>query len=297
VTQSLHRKIFLLGVGCQKGGTSWLHDYLQHSDEADLGFLKEYHVFDALDLPSSKAFSQRVQANARKAQTSPTMDSTKRVNALRRLQFLADPESYFDYFHYLLLRNPQVRLTADITPAYAGLSADRLAYIRDGFSRRGVTVKVVFLMRDPFERIWSAVRMSFRKHRTNNPKATILKKTEEKQLLESYKKTSQEMRTRYDQTIYCIEQAFSPEDIYYAFYEHLFEDKTIFGICDFLEIERIPANFDRLINASPKLAQISEHTKNEVLQHYCGVYEAIAAKFGTEIVCESWPNARRMLAL
>ena len=31
------RKTFLLGVGCQRGGTTWLRDYLQRSDEADLG--------------------------------------------------------------------------------------------------------------------------------------------------------------------------------------------------------------------------------------------------------------------
>ena len=44
------QKTFLLGVGAQKAGTSWLHDQLNRRRDADFGFLKEYHVFDALEL-------------------------------------------------------------------------------------------------------------------------------------------------------------------------------------------------------------------------------------------------------
>lgn len=290
-----HHKTFLLGVGCQKGGTTWLHDYLQRSDETDLGFLKEYHVFDALDLPSSKAFRQRVQANARKALKTPGMPSEKRSKILLRLQFLLDSGSYFDYFHYLLLRDPRVRLTADITPAYAGLSVERLAHIRDGFAMRGVPVKVIFLMRDPFERVWSAVRMSFRKHREKDPDAKILKKSEEERLLEIYTKSPQVLRTRYDRTMECIEQVFPPENIHYEFYESLFTEAAVSRICNFLEIETVPADFGKFVNASPKTANVSERAKDEVMQYYRSVYDAVAARFGTETVCNVWPNARPLL--
>jgi len=37
--------------------------------------------------------------------------------------------------------------------------------IQDGFERRGVTLKVIFLMRDPIQRCWSAVRMRRRNAR------------------------------------------------------------------------------------------------------------------------------------
>ena len=46
---------FLLGVGCQKGGTAWMHRYLEASPQCDPGFRKEYHVWDALDLPVGAA--------------------------------------------------------------------------------------------------------------------------------------------------------------------------------------------------------------------------------------------------
>ncbi len=44
----MNGKIFILGVGCQKGGTTWLyHQFAKHSS-IDMGDVKEYHVFDAL---------------------------------------------------------------------------------------------------------------------------------------------------------------------------------------------------------------------------------------------------------
>ena len=53
------KKVFLLGVGCQKGGTTWLHGQLAKHPEVDLGFTKEYHIFDALHIDDMKYFAQQ----------------------------------------------------------------------------------------------------------------------------------------------------------------------------------------------------------------------------------------------
>ena len=42
------QKTFVLGVGAQKAGTSWLHHQLASRADTDFGFLKEYHVFDVI---------------------------------------------------------------------------------------------------------------------------------------------------------------------------------------------------------------------------------------------------------
>ena len=52
---------FLLGVGCQKGGTAWMHRYLEASPQCDPGFRKEYHVWDALDLPAGRLARERIE--------------------------------------------------------------------------------------------------------------------------------------------------------------------------------------------------------------------------------------------
>ena len=43
-------------MGAQKAGTSWLHDQLNRRKDADFGFCKEYHVFDALTLDAFARF-------------------------------------------------------------------------------------------------------------------------------------------------------------------------------------------------------------------------------------------------
>ena len=44
------QKTFILGVGSQKGGTTWLHRQLTSNATVDLGHKKEYHVFDSIEL-------------------------------------------------------------------------------------------------------------------------------------------------------------------------------------------------------------------------------------------------------
>ena len=51
---------FVLGLGAQKAGSSWLHAQLNHRRDAEFGFLKEYHIHDALTLPEA-GFSNRRQ--------------------------------------------------------------------------------------------------------------------------------------------------------------------------------------------------------------------------------------------
>ena len=76
---------FLLGVGAQKAGTSWLHDQLDRRKDADFGFLKEYHVFDALELEHFSSFR-------------PKNPTPLKWRTWRRARFMARPERYFDYF-------------------------------------------------------------------------------------------------------------------------------------------------------------------------------------------------------
>jgi hypothetical protein len=42
---------FVLGIGAQKAGSSWLHAQLNRRRDAEFGFLKEYHIHDARTLP------------------------------------------------------------------------------------------------------------------------------------------------------------------------------------------------------------------------------------------------------
>ena len=162
--------VFLLGVGAQKAGTSWLHKQLHSRPDADFGCLKEYHVHDARTIPALARF-RRVDIRAKEPRT------WIQPRTLMRQWFINNPKRYTDYFTWLLrrprFRSGPIRLTGDITPSYALLSAETLGEIKTNFEQRGIPVKPVFLMRDPLERLISSQRMKLRKQGLRDPAAEI----------------------------------------------------------------------------------------------------------------------------
>ena len=281
------RKTFLLGVGAQKAGTAWLHDHVSSSPECAAGFTKEYHVWDGLDLEVMAHFRERAGTRARNAGARLSRGEPATADDLRLAAFYADPETYVDYFE-LLLSRPGIRLTADITPSYAMLSAERLADVRDRFAHRGIRVAPVFLMREPAERIWSAVRMYQQRRPDRNLQAP------EERVLEVFDSPWFEERTRYEQTMDRLESVFGREGVFYALYERLFEDSTMESLAGFLGIRPHPAHTDRRLNASPKseMLRLPDETARCIARHYQATYDAVAKRLGSDHVASAWPDHR-----
>jgi len=262
---------FLLGVGCQKGGTAWMHRYLEASPQCDPGFRKEYHVWDSLDLPSGRLARERIEKQGG-----------------QRAGFLSDPESYFDYFAGLLTASATTRLTADITPGYAALPVERLAMIRAGFEARAVRPAAVYLLRDPVERVWSAARMDMRRLGDAAPEPA------EVRISHMYRHPMYADRTRYDATMDALEEAFPREDVFYGFYERLFSRETLEPLCAFLDIDFHEPDPDRRVNVSPKPegAGLPEETVRTIARHFAPVYDAVQGRFPDLDLAELWPSAR-----
>ncbi len=259
---------FLLGLGAQKAGTAWLHRYLEASPQCDPGFRKEYHVWDALDLPSGRVVRERIERQGGD-----------------RARFLVDPHAYFDYFAGLLDREG-VRLTADITPSYAGLSVDRLLAVRDGFAARAVRPVAVYLMRDPVERVWSAVRMDVRRSGNTDDGAV------EARLRSIVDADQYDRRTRYDLTMATLDRSFASE-VFYGFYEQLFEESTLRDLCDFLGMDFHQPDVERQVNVSPKHdGDLAEETVRALVHRFAPVYDAVAARFPQVDLPALWPSAR-----
>jgi hypothetical protein len=278
---------FVLGVGAQKAGTSWLHDHLASSPQCDPGFMKEYHVWDGLDLEAMAHFRERLMKRTQRAAARMARGQRADPENLRLASFYADPEAYFDYFE-LLLSRPGIRTTTDITPSYAMLSAERLAAVRDGFARRGIRVAPVFLMREPAERIWSAVRM-YKQRRPDRHD-----QTPEERVLEVYDAPWFELRTRYEHTMAALESVFGRDGVHYALYERLFEEPTVRELSAFVGIDPVPADTERRVNASPKsdLLRLPEHSARRVAEHYRSTYDAVAERLGGDLVAAAWPDQR-----
>ncbi len=232
--------VFLLGVGAQKAGTSWLYQQLHSRRDADFGCLKEYHVHDARTVPELARFRNiRIQPNQPKTWIQP--------RSWLRQWFIHNPERYTDYFAWLLtrpnLRGAQIHLTGDITPSYALLSAETLQEIKTSFEQRGIPVKPVFLMRDPIERIISSQRMKLRKQGLRDAGLEV-------ETLRKRVAKGRGLRSNYGQTLDALDQAFGLEHCFIGLFETLFTPKTYADLCRYLTIPYQEPAWTEKVNVS-----------------------------------------------
>jgi hypothetical protein len=272
------KPIFVLGVGAQKAGTTWLHEYLESLPEVDLGFMKEYHVFDQNYV--------RDTTPARKKRFENYLDSFFGSDLLSlRHKFRRNHKHYFSYFRKLVDSPDQVFITGDITPSYAALPVKVLQYIKSSLEKYGFRVRVVFLMRDPVARCISANRMYSSPRLLDSPGDAAL---EAELLAKKYQQTRFQIRTRYDQTITNLEQVFNPDELYLGFYEELFSDKAIAEICSFMELPFRPGNYEQVVHGSLVKSELPEPVKSEVRSYYSEVYDFVLKRFGQDRVKKLW---------
>ena len=151
----------LFCVGAAKAGTSWLHRVLSDHPGCALRSIKELHFFDALD--RGEVDRQVAMLAGRRAAYLAEMDGAVphrlavRARQVKDCDDLAEVLRSGDEGAYLryLTAGAEGRVTADLTPAYALLSEDRLR----GMAGIAPDVRFLYLVRDPVERLWSHVRM------------------------------------------------------------------------------------------------------------------------------------------
>ncbi|THD85408.1 hypothetical protein E7811_06845 [Aliigemmobacter aestuarii] len=262
-------KRFVLGLGAQKAGTTWLHSYLGSFDGVDFGPLKEYHVWDAIADPRLKGFvvsDERLASLAGK----PQYHAIKLRHDMQR-----DPNLYASFFDGLIEAGNW--MTGDITPSYAGLDVATLRDIRDRLEDRGFDLRVVYLMRDPFERVWSMARMQNRDNPAISDDERVL--ADIRALENLYKSEQYRLRTEYHRTIERIEQVFTPEQTFFGFYEDLFTVPSLERIEAFFGV---PVKDDHLsvqVNVSEKKVDVPEKLERKIRTFYAPVYDACAQKF------------------
>lgn len=257
-------KTFLLGVGAQKSGTTWVHRWLEGSEGVRMGPFKEYHVWDAATLDACRDFRRPLWSRG----------------AQNRLQALMQrvPYVYFEHFRRLL-DAPDVRLTADITPSYSGLSADTFKRIRAGFGRRGIAVKVLFLMRDPVARSFSAARMlSDKENRlaaeAGRPATTSAEDWLDRNLQAEYMR----LRSDYPATLSALHAAFRPDEIHTEFYETMFTPDGLDRLSRFLGVTADPEKAAQRVNEG-RPAPLPPELAERAARHFAPVYDWAARTY------------------
>ncbi len=275
-------KTFILGIGAQRTGSTWLHSQIKKNKQINMGLCKEHHVFDVLFTPYFPKHKDKLLENIKIAKE----NGSDYKNGTKLLSFIDNPENYFDYFDRLYQQRWHTKAVGDMTPSYSMLDVQAFQFIRAGLEKRGFHIKVVFMMRDPVERIWSMIHQAskvkeFQEHSSPHQMRQIG--------MSNFINPGASMRTRYDRTITELEQVFSKQDIFYGFYENFFNSVSYAKLGDFLDINLKTPSFDIVRNSSLMKEPIQPSLAAEAAEHYASTYNFVYNKFGAQ-VRDLWPG-------
>ncbi len=148
-----------VGIGAQKAGTTWLHDNLEIQQGYWLPPVKELHFFNRLCPAEELLGIETMGVPPIRQRYRPAFErrSIATLKWLRRFYF--DPLS-MSWYRRLFADTPAgTRLCGEITPAYSTLDERGV-----DFARRVLKpdCRVFLIVRNPIDRIWSAVKMLYR---------------------------------------------------------------------------------------------------------------------------------------
>ena len=266
---------YFVGVGAQKAGTTWLHRQLQRHPQVAVPDLKELHYFDSTcPVRTGQPYGQPLVERLRRFLTA--LDDTEppdpravraALAGVRRLEIaLQPPERYRQVLDDLV--EPETKVVGEITPEYGTLTAEGFALIRETLAP-----KVIFIMRDPVARYWSAIRMLA----STRPRLDV-----EAEFGRAILRDGIWARGDYATTLELLEDQFAPDDVLYLFYEDLISGESLRRVGRFLDVEeewswqldeRVLVGESRPMPPVPDL----------VIERLAPVYAAVRKRFGDAV--------------
>ena len=252
-----------LVIGAQRAGTTWLHRVLGQHPSLWLPPVKELHYFDRLE-------TKRTILDPKE----------RRRVGLKRL-LLLDPwlvnywlRARCDEWYASLFRDAQLRglIAGEITPAYATLNERvlrRMQLLND-------KIKLIFVMRDPVERAWSAINNAAKKGATD---ASTVEKS-----IERARESGTAARSAYADTIRRLEAVFPANQIHYCFFEDLRDrpDALTTELFSFLGVEDGAAatiQFPQAVNVAAGSRPIPREFACEMARDYLPVVRDLCQRF------------------
>ena len=289
-------KKFVLGLGAQRAGTTFLHHTLSQLKNSVAPLIKEMHIWDALEIELCKKWriynpEYLTFPNKKLLKKLVNRDEMASINNSiivrgTRMDFQNNPYKYFDYFNYLL-ENFKQDLTFDITPEYIGLKSETLNMINENFANKNIDCKFILIIRDPVERCWSAVKSKFNKSEklsldqiryTQINEAVDLSIPIDESMIKYSNSADAIFRTDYKKIIERLKKLFDKEKYLILIYEDL-EKKDIFNkLGEFLDIDFSYLNtnlVNKKINASNE-EKLDENLKKEIAPLFIDTYKYCA---------------------
>ena len=244
-------KLFGLGLGAQRCGSTWIGKYLSNHPEFYISSTKEMHIFDALRHQRKHPLLRKFN-ESEKFRLQPDQEDI--------LEIYQGKKKYYAYFDERI----ETRHTAfgEITPEYSLLGKQFLKVIEESHPN----IRYFVSLRRPISRYLSALSYYGR----NRPKFNI-----EKNYIQGLKKKLFCHYTRYTLNIENLFSIVPKEKIHFLFYEDLFNGTTdtLFGLCDHLKIskiapEKIDLSLSKIVNNTDSRAKIRKPNHEEMKAIY-----------------------------
>jgi len=279
----------MLGIGAHKAGTSWLTKQLINHPEIWITPIKELHFFDrslnypspnrlATSSPLSRIFGS--QPWERKQTVKNTKTIAKHLKAGRFRDALWWSKWTFGYYSEswykgLFSQAESYQVSGEITPAYSILEVDDIARIK----AVNPDIKLIYMIRNPIDRAWSAVRFNI-----NQSKLNIDVSYEDK-IISALQSRRMVLRGDYERTLDNYLRYFDSSQILVCFYDAIQANpiglmSEITNFLNILPFEDNTVNNQTFINASPS-HEMPSRVKDYLTETYAPMIQRLAKRFGS----------------
>lgn len=160
-TYNTFNMIDFLCIGAQKAGTTWLMANLNHHPKVwTPKFAKELHYFDSVYLDTNKTYVLEGYERF--------INRIQNINTKSEKYYakVADPDFAFTdkWYKHVFSIAPKFSVRGECTPFYTSLPLDGIKHIK----RLAPKVRLIHMIRDPFERMLSSYLMYMDRRFTND---------------------------------------------------------------------------------------------------------------------------------
>ena len=284
---------FLLVLGVQKGGTTWLHQQLEHHPQYESAYIKEWQCIIKATKESMKDGDKNYSLlNINKGEWMQKKDQQKRIFASKNLcNYLSIQKSASQW-------DPScTQCVGDATPGNGIADEKTLTFFKESAESAGFTLKPILLMRDPTLRHLSATIMNYSIKVLKDIKCSgitsfdpeIHSKTLNSHAIKKVKRW--QIRGQYEKQIPIFDNVFGKNEVKYIFSENLRKDHAIDVITEYLELNQFGTanmpNYPQAKGANATIKhQFSSKTQSMVRSEFSETYKFIIQRFGKEV-----PNA------
>jgi hypothetical protein len=222
-----------LGIGAQKCGTTWLYDNLARHPDIWMPPVKEMHYLDhrppllVTRLLSRSSHHRAARVHLRNCLLAAWRGGS-RADLAWAARYCLSPRD--DRWYGSLFPKTEGHISGEICPGYARLGPDEVGHVHKLMPE----AKIIYLLRNPVERAWSALAHHFREHYAGG-----IETIPESEIEARLHKPKSWRHGEYLKNLAAWEAHYPSDQIFIGFFDDLQESpKSLLGtILDFLKVD------------------------------------------------------------